>query len=75
MLSTIKGPKAITTVTKSAFDWQSHKVKEGLEDDLQQASKGGGYLGRSDFLQRVDVRTYEKERDERIMSRASGKKK
>jgi len=75
VLSTIKGPKAITTVTKSAFDWQSHKAKEGLEDDLQQASKGGGYLGRSDFLQRVDVRTYEKERDERMMQRASGKKK
>jgi trimeric autotransporter adhesin len=74
VLNTIKGPKAITTVTKSAFDWQSHKAKEGLEDDLQQASKGGGYLGRSDFLQRVDVRTYEKERDARVMERASRKK-
>jgi hypothetical protein len=75
LLDTIKGPKVINTVSKSAFDWETHKTKEGLEDDLAVAGKGGGYLGRSDFLQRVDVRTYEKERDARVLAQASGKKK
>ena len=65
VLDTIKGPKAISTVTKSAFDWQSHKAKEGLDDELAPAAKDG-YLARQDFLVRVDHRTYEKERDERL---------
>ena len=65
MLDTIKGPKSISTVTKSAFDWQTHKVKEGLEDELAPAAKDG-YLAKQDFLTRVDVRRFEKERDERL---------
>ena len=65
VIDTIKGPKAISTVTKSAFDWQSHKAKEGLDDELAPAAKDG-YLARQDFLVRVDHRTYEKERDERL---------
>ena len=65
IIDTIKGPKAISTVTKSAFDWQSHKAKEGLDDELAPAAKDG-YLARQDFLVRVDHRTYEKERDERL---------
>jgi hypothetical protein len=73
LLATIKGPQAITTVTKSAFDWQTHKAKEGLEDELKDAAKAG-YLSRKDFLERVDVRTYEKERDARIIEQASRKK-
>ncbi len=73
VLETIKGPQTISTVAKSAFDWESHKAKEGLDDELQNASKDG-YLGRKDFLNRVDHRTYEKEREERIMKQASGKK-
>ena len=70
VLDTIKGPKTISTVTKSAFDWQSHKTKEGLEDELAPASKDG-YLARQDFLTRVDVRTFEKERDERLRQQTS----
>ena len=73
VLEAIKGPQAINTVTKSAFDWQQHKVKEGLEDELKGAADAG-YLARRDFLNRVDVRTYEKERDARIIDQASRKK-
>ena len=65
VLDTIKGPKTISTVAKSAFDWQTHKAKEGLDDELAPAAKDG-YLSRQDFLTRVDHRTYEKERDERL---------
>ena len=73
VLATIKGPQSVNTVTKSAFDWQSHKAKEGLEDELKDAAKGG-YLSRKDFLERVDVRTYEKERDARMIEQATRKK-
>ena len=41
--------------------------------DLANASKDG-YLTRKDFLNRVDVRTYEKERDARVLKQASTKK-
>jgi len=73
VLEAIKGPQAINTVTKSAFDWQQHKVQAGLEDELKGAADAG-YLARRDFLNRVDVRTYEKERDARIIDQASRKK-
>ena len=74
LLETIRGPQAINTVTKSAFDWQKHKVQEGLEDELKGAADAG-FLSRRDFLDRVDVRTYEKERDARILEQASRKPK
>jgi hypothetical protein len=31
----------VSTVTKSAFDWETYKEKEGLEDELASASKDG----------------------------------
>ena len=74
VLDTIKGPKAISTVTKSAFDWQSHKAKEGLDDELAPAAKDG-YLAKQDFLVRVDHRTYEKERDERLRQQTTTRNK
>jgi hypothetical protein len=40
-LEAIKGPKAITTITKSSTDWDNYKEKEGLEDELAQAAKKG----------------------------------
>ena len=41
VLSTIKGPKAVSTVLKSSMDWDVYKEKEGLEEDLQAAAKDG----------------------------------
>lgn len=41
VLSTIKGPKAVSTVLKSSMDWDVYKEKEGLEEDLQAAVKDG----------------------------------
>jgi hypothetical protein len=40
-LKDIKGPQAVSTVAKSAFDWDNYKEKEGIEDDLAIASKDG----------------------------------
>jgi hypothetical protein len=41
VLDNIKGPKAVSTVTKSSMDWDVYKEKEGLEEDLQVAAKEG----------------------------------
>lgn len=69
-LETIKGPKAVNTVVKSSMDWDNFKEKEGLEDELLAAQKEG-YLTRKDFLDRVDYRKFEIERDERMRARAT----
>jgi hypothetical protein len=68
-LEILKGPKAISTVVKSSNDWENFKDKEGLQDDLAAASKDG-YLARKEFLQRVDVRIFEKEKTERDLNRS-----
>jgi hypothetical protein len=41
VLDTIKGPKTVSTVAKSNFDWETYKEKEGLEDELATATKEG----------------------------------
>ena len=41
VLDSIKGPKIVSTVAKSGYDWDAYKEKEGLEDDLAAASKEG----------------------------------
>lgn len=40
-IEAIKGPKSISTVSKSSLDWDNFKEKEKLEDDLSGASKEG----------------------------------
>lgn len=41
VLDTIKGPRVVSTVDKSAMDWTNFKEQEGLEDALAAASKEG----------------------------------
>ncbi len=41
LIETLKGPKTISTVTKSSMDWSTYKEEEGLQDTLQAASKEG----------------------------------
>ena len=45
-------------------------LQEGLEDDLAVAAKDG-YLTRKEFLQRCDYRSYEKERDDRLIRQST----
>jgi len=51
--------KKLTTLEKSAMDWQahvdSHKDSE-LGDELEANRRGGGYLEKVQFLQRVEDR-------------------
>ena len=64
-LDVLKGPKVVSTVAKSSYDWENFKEKEGIEDDLAVATKEG-YLTRKDFLERCDHRAFEKEKEERL---------
>ena len=68
VLEGLKGPKTVTAVAKSAYDWDTFKQKKGLEDSLRDASRKG-YLANQDVLQRVDLRQFEQERDQRQQKR------
>ena len=50
-----KKAKKLTTLDKSAIDWRSHveTSAETVKDELETNRRGGGYLEKVDFLQRV----------------------
>lgn len=73
VLQTLKGPKQINTVTKSSADWDNFKEQEGITDEVAAAAKDG-YRGRQDFLQACDYRSFEIERDQRIINRDKANK-
>lgn len=69
-----KNQKKPTILEQAAQDWNKCKVEEKLEDELKQATKSkSGYLDRQNFLQRSDLRQFEKEREirDRTRSKAS----
>jgi hypothetical protein len=67
-LSAITGPAKMNTVTKSSLDWDTFKDGSGMADELEQAAKDG-FLAKKEFLERCDVRQFEKERDLRLEGR------
>ncbi|KAK0482405.1 bucentaur or craniofacial development-domain-containing protein [Armillaria novae-zelandiae] len=54
-------PKLLTTLDKSAMDWRSHVSAEpsGIKDELEANRRGGGYLEKIEFLERVGERREE----------------
>ena len=49
----------LTTLNKSVMDWKAHVQSseyDGLQDELDANRRGGGYLEKVEFLQRVDDR-------------------
>lgn len=66
-----KQQKKPTILEQAAQDWNKCKVEENLEEELKQATKSkSGYLDKQSFLQRSDVRQFEKEREIRDRARA-----
>lgn len=62
----VKGPK-INTVEKSRLDWAAYVDQEGIKDELTIHSKAKeGFLGRMDFLDRVDAKKEEDRRNARL---------
>ncbi|KIY44163.1 hypothetical protein FISHEDRAFT_78076 [Fistulina hepatica ATCC 64428] len=71
--TSLEEPKAkkLTTLAKSAMDWRAH-VDAGAADkgELEANRRGGGYLEKVEFLQRVDER-----RDEVFEANRPGKRR
>ena len=62
----LKGPK-LNTVEKSKLDWAQYVDQAGIKDELNVHSKAKeGYLGRMDFLNKVDAIREEERRNIRL---------
>lgn len=51
--------KRLTTLDKSAMDWRTHVAGDAdaaMKDELEANRRGGGYLEKVEFLQRVEAR-------------------
>ncbi|KAL0578121.1 hypothetical protein V5O48_003864 [Marasmius crinis-equi] len=65
-------PKKISMLEKSAMDWRSHigsQTGAELKDELEQNRRGGGYLEKVEFLDRVQ------ERKEDVLEKNKGTKR
>lgn len=63
---TARGPK-INTVEKSRLDWAQYVDQAGIKDELRTHSKAKeGYIGRMDFLGRMEARREEEARQARL---------
>jgi hypothetical protein len=70
LLSEISGKPAVTTIAKTSADWDAFKDKSGLGTAIEEkAQSKDSYLNRQDFLDRVDHRRFEVERQERDRER------
>ncbi|XP_064016573.1 craniofacial development protein 1 isoform X1 [Pogoniulus pusillus] len=57
----------MSTLEKSKLDWESFKEEEGIVEELAIHNRGkDGYIERKAFLERVDHRQFEIERDIRL---------
>ncbi|XP_040266204.1 craniofacial development protein 1 isoform X2 [Bufo bufo] len=57
----------MSTLEKSKLDWESFKDQEGIVDELAHHNRGkDGYIERKAFLERVDYRQFELEREIRL---------
>jgi hypothetical protein len=63
--------KKPTILEQAAKDWNKCKQEENLEEELKQATKSkSSFLDRQQFLERADLRQFEKEREIREKTRA-----
>ncbi|GAD91654.1 Swr1p complex component [Paecilomyces variotii No. 5] len=61
-----KGPK-LNTVEKSRLDWAAYVDQAGIKDELNVHSRAKeGYLGRMDFLDRMEAKREEERRNARL---------
>ncbi|NXI59686.1 CFDP1 protein, partial [Chloroceryle aenea] len=57
----------MSTLEKSKLDWENFKEEEGIVEELAIHNRGkDGYIERKAFLERVDHRQFEIERDLRL---------
>ena len=67
-----KGEK-LNTVEKSKLDWEAEVERQGMREELERAEKSGGsYLGRVEFLRRVEGGEEERARAARVAGMGGG---
>ena len=67
LLQQISKKQKPNILDRTRKDWGQFKEEKGLEDELEAYKKSGDkYLDKVAFLQRSDLREYEKERDARL---------
>jgi len=67
LLDQISKKRKLNILDKSKKDWGDYKEKEGLEEELDAYKKSSDkYLDKVSFLQRADLREYEREREIRL---------
>ncbi|KAJ1104030.1 hypothetical protein NDU88_001445 [Pleurodeles waltl] len=68
VLGSLIGKKQkMSTLEKSKLDWETFKEQEGIGEELAIHNRGkDGYIERKSFLERVDHRQFELERDIRL---------
>ena len=58
-----KKAKKLNTVEKSKLDWEAEVERQGMREELEKAEKSGNsYLGRREFLDRVEGKGEEEAR-------------
>ncbi|GLB39182.1 putative bucentaur or craniofacial development [Lyophyllum shimeji] len=70
--SSAQKAKKISTLEKSAMDWRAHVQSSGdagIKDELEANRRGGGYLEKVEFLNRVE------ERREEVIEASKGSKR
>ena len=72
VLAQLSGPTKISTATKTHNDWEQFKsTDKQLQEDLERkAQSKDAFLVKQDFLNRVDNRQFEIEKDKRDRERA-----
>ena len=72
VLANLADPKKMNTVEKTSNDWEQLKEKDAvLKEELEKkAQSKDAFLVKQDFLNRVDQRKFEIEKDERDRERA-----
>lgn len=75
LLSEMSRPEKLSTISKTSTDWDLFKSKnadEALKEQLESRAEGNdAFLVKKDFLDRVDHRRFELEKQERDRERAS----
>jgi len=62
-----KKVKKLNTVEKSKLDWEAEVERQGMREELEKAEKSGtSYLGRKEFLDRVEGKGDEEARQYRL---------
>lgn len=70
LLQKINDTGKVSTIAKTAQDWETFKADTGLSASLEEYTESkGAFLKKRDFLERVDQRKFERERTARERER------